>query len=110
MRIWACFGVILGLLSVSPAYAAATRKVVFIAGKKSHGPGDHEYELGLRLLARCLETSPNLKRIFRTEVHLYGWPEDPATLNDADTIVVYCDGSDRNEADHPLLIGDRLEV
>src|SRR2546426_7756395 len=109
MRVLVCFGVILGLLLVSPANAAAAKKIVFIAGKKSHGPGDHEYEKGLRLLARCIETSPNLKG-FRTEVHLYGWPEDPRTLDDADTIVLYCDGSDHNVADHPLLVGDRLEV
>jgi len=89
------------------AHAAPVKKVVFLAGTKSHGPGEHEYEKGMRLLAKCLETSPNLHG-FKTEVHLYGWPEDPKTLNDADAIVVYCDGSDHNEADHPLLIGDRL--
>lgn len=98
------------LVGVLPENAAAKpKKVVFIAGKKSHGPGDHEYEKGLRLLAKCLTTSPNLKD-FRTEVHLYGWPADPKTLDDADTIVVYCDGSDHNEKAHPLLLDNRLEI
>lgn len=92
-----------------PAAPARPKKVVFIAGKKSHGPGDHEYERGLKLLARCLETSHNAGA-FRTEVHPNGWPEDPRTLDDADTIVVFSDGSDHNEADHPLLQGDRLQV
>lgn len=87
----------------------ARKKVVFIAGRKSHGPGDHEYELGCRLLAKSIETSPNL-RGWRTEVHLDGWPLNEETLNDADSIVVYCDGSDHNEADHPLLTGDRLQT
>src|SRR5437763_373957 len=104
----------LGLVSSAYSEPAATRaprakKVVFIAGRKSHGPGEHEYELGSRFLARCIETSPDL-RGWRTEVHLYGWPENPETLNDADSIVVYCDGSDHSEADHPLLSGDRLQV
>ncbi len=90
-----------------PAQAAPGKKIVFIAGTKSHGPGEHEYEKGLRLLAKCLETSPNLSG-YRTEVHLYGWPEDPKTLDDADTIVLYADGSDHNESDHPLLVGDHL--
>jgi type 1 glutamine amidotransferase len=85
------------------------RKVVFIAGTKSHGPGDHEYEKGCRLLAKSLETSPDLKG-WRTEVHLYGWPHDPRTLDDADAIVVYTDGSDHGEVNHPLLTGDRLET
>jgi type 1 glutamine amidotransferase len=91
------------------AARARGKKVVFIAGKKSHGPGDHEYERGCRLLARCLETAPNLKGI-RPEVHLNGWPEDPRTLDDADCIVLFSDGSDHSEADHPLLHGDRLEI
>ena len=103
-------GLLLGLLSPGAAQQTSRRgkKVVFIAGTKSHGPGDHEYEKGCRLLARALQTSPNAGP-FRTEVHLYGWPEDPRTLDDADAIVLYCDGSDHSEADHPLLTGDRLQ-
>ena len=89
--------------------APHTKKIVFLAGKKSHGPGEHEYEKVCRLLARSLETSPNLKG-YHTEVHLYGWPEDPKTLDDADAIVLYADGSDHNEADHPFLVGNRLAL
>lgn len=99
------------LAAAAVGHAAARpreKKVVFIAGKKSHGPGDHEYEKGLKLFAECLRTSPNLKG-FRSEVHLDGWPRDPHVLDDADTIVLYCDGSDHSEKDHPLLEGDRLE-
>src|SRR5438552_16240018 len=107
MRITALMGVILGLFGLMPSSIAATKKIVFLAGKKSHGPGDHEYEKACRLLARCLETAPNAKGI-KTEVHLYGWPEDPGTLDDADCIVVYSDGADHNETDHPLLVGDRM--
>ena len=102
------FAVVLALLSAAGA-SADRKKVVFLAGTKSHGPGEHEYEKGLRLLARCLRESPNLIG-FQTEVHLYGWPEDPRTLDDADTIVLYSDGSDRDEQAHPLLVGSRLEV
>lgn len=84
------------------------KKIVFLAGTKSHGPGDHEYEKACRLLARCLETSPNAPG-YKTEVHLYGWPEDESTLDDADCIVLYSDGSDHDERAHPLLAGRRLE-
>ena len=86
-----------------------TRKVVFLAGTKSHGPGDHEYERGLRQLAHALRTSPDTAG-WRAEVHLDGWPEDARTLEDADAIVVYADGSDRDPKAHPLLQGNRLEV
>ena len=46
----------------------------------------------------------------RAEIHLDGWPRDPKTLDDADTIVVLSDGADRSEQDHPLLVGDRLQT
>jgi quinoprotein glucose dehydrogenase len=107
LLLWALLGTVLAL--GAQARPARGKKVVFIAGKKSHGPGEHEYEKGCRLLARCLESSPNLKGI-RTEVCADGWPEDPRTLDDADSIVIFCDGSDHSEADHPLLQGDRLAV
>jgi len=102
----------LGVFGVAAGTAigsVAAKKVVFLAGKKSHGPGEHEYEKACRLLTRCLETSSNVKG-FRTEVHLNGWPKDPKTLDDSDCIVVYSDGADHNEADHPLLVGDRMSV
>jgi putative heme-binding domain-containing protein len=87
------------------------RKVVLIAGPldRSHPPGTHEYEKSVRLLAHCLDHSPNLRGV-RTEVHLGGWPDDPRTLDEADTVVLVASGSDRREEDHPLLVGDRLAV
>jgi type 1 glutamine amidotransferase len=106
---------VLGIFWLTGSIAGAipepptTRKVVFLAGTKSHGPGDHEYERGLRQLAHAIRTSPDTAG-WRTEVHLHGWPEDPRTLDDADAIVVYSDGSDRDPNAHPLLLGDRLEL
>jgi type 1 glutamine amidotransferase len=85
------------------------KKIVFLAGEKSHGPGDHEYEKGLRFFQRALEASELAPRI-RTELHRDGWPEDPATLDDADTIVIFSDGSDHNLEAHPLFRGDRIET
>ncbi|KPK70500.1 MAG: hypothetical protein AMJ84_07690 [Acidithiobacillales bacterium SM23_46] len=99
--------------SVHPVAATGAdrpaRKVVLIAGKKSHGPGTHEYEKDVKLLKHCLDSSPDVKQV-AAEVHLNGWPADPATLDDADTIVLISDGSDRNEQAHPLLRGDHLAV
>ena len=97
--------------SLAEAVEAGTglKKIVLIAGTKSHGPGDHEYEKGLKLLKHCLDTSPNVKGL-RTEVHTNGWPQNPATLNDADTIVILSNGADRREQDHPLMVSNRLDV
>jgi len=51
------------LVAASQGLAAdPPKKVVLIAGAKSHGPGEHEYEKGVRLLAHCLNTSPSPTR------------------------------------------------
>jgi putative heme-binding domain-containing protein len=105
-----------GTLCVAVAHAeepsAASRKVVILAGTVhqgpgGHPPGTHEYELSARLLKRALDESG---LPVRTEIHFDGWPREPQTLDDADTIVVISDGADRNLTDHPLLLGDRLQV
>ncbi len=95
--------------SLSAAEPAKAKKVVLIAGPTdgSHPAGTHEYEKTVRLFKHCLDTAANVKNV-RTEAHLKGWPDVPATLDDADTIVVVSSGSDRNPKDHPLLVGDRL--
>jgi hypothetical protein len=94
-----------------PRNDARARKIVLIAGPldQSHPPGTHEYEKSVRLLKHCLDASPDLKGV-RTEAHRNGWPDDPKTLDAADTVVLVASGSDRREQDHPLLVGDRLAV
>ena len=85
-------------------------KIVLIAGTMiGHDKQTHEYEKSVILLKTLLDTSPNLKNV-RTEACFHGWPEDERTLDDADTIVFVTDGSDRNEADHPLYVGDRRKA
>ena len=66
------------------------KKVVFVAGKPSHSPGDHEHRAGSLLLARSLNESTNGK-IFAT-VYSDGWPRDPSAFSNADAIVMYSDG------------------
>ena len=97
-----------------PAKAERTKKIVLIAGEVhqgpgGHPPGTHEYELSARLLKHSLESASNVSGV-KAEVHAGGWPRDPKTLDDADTIVVLSDGADRNPLDHPLLVGDRLQT
>lgn len=66
------------------------KKVVFVAGKPSHAPGDHEHHAGSLLLARSLNESSGGK-IFAT-VYGNGWPQDPSAFSNADAIVMYSDG------------------
>lgn len=82
---------------------------MLIAGPLDSHPKDtHEYERSVILLKHCLETSSNLPSL-AVEVHFNGWPADPATLDNASTIVLISGGSDRQETDHPLYVGDRKE-
>jgi len=83
---------------------ALPKKVVLIAGKASHGAGEHDYDNGVRLLKQCLDTSPNIGPI-ETETAFNGWPEDPAALDTADTIVVYADGYEQ----HPFFASPEHE-
>src|SRR5262249_58281008 len=93
----------------APEKAPAVKKVILIAGAKSHGPGEHEYEKGVRLLQHCLDTAPNL-RGFQAEVYLDGWPPDEQDFQGAATVLLFSDGSDRKEEAHPLLREKRLQT
>src|ERR1700722_3877230 len=104
--------VVVCLLFTGRADAAERpRKIVLIAGPldKGHPAGTHEYEKSVRLLKHCLDHSGDTKGIV-DEAHTNGWPDDPRTLDDADTIILIASGSDRRQADHPFLVGDRLAV
>lgn len=87
----------------------APKKIVLIAGEKSHGPSTHEYEKGARLFKYCLDNAANVRGV-ATMVITNGWPESAGLLDDAATIMLFSDGSDIDAKKHPLLIGDRLEV
>src|SRR3982751_5778954 len=88
-----------GLLVLPPMVHAADappKKIVLIAGKKSHGPegnGLHDYNWSARLLKTALDGS-NIKDQIRVEVHLNGWPKDEKSLDDAATIMIISDGRD----------------
>lgn len=82
------------------------KKVVFVAGKRSHGYGAHEHNAGCLLLAKELRKNmPN----FEVEVHRNGWPNDPDTaFAGADAIVMYCDGGRGHMVNPNLVEVDKL--
>jgi hypothetical protein len=88
---------------VSPLAQGADKKkkLVMIAGSPSHGPGDHEFNAGVRLFEKCLKDFPGLE----TVVFLSGYPKDDSALDTADAIVCYADGG----GNHPLVREKRLE-
>ncbi len=93
---WA-IGLAVALLAASPTLLGASpKKIVLIAGKKSHGPEGnriHDYPWTVRLIKVMLDNS-NVRGQVRVECHFDGWPKDPATLETADSIMVVSDGRD----------------
>lgn len=71
----------------SQGYAA--NKIVFLAGGRSHGPGEHEFRAGSMLLAKALNESG---LDIQAEV-VSGWPSDEKVLDGAKAIVIYADGT-----------------
>ena len=81
----------------------AKKNVLMIAGKPSHGPGEHEHNAGVQLLAKCLGQGA-ADRV-EVKVHLNAeWPT-AEELAKADTVVIYSDGG----GGHPALKDDHLD-
>ncbi len=74
------------------------KKIVFLAGPQSHNYMAHEYNAGCLLLAKRInECVPQAHAV----VYSGGWPQDPTALDNADAIVISCDGGPRHLAmDH----------
>lgn len=70
--------------------ASKKAKVVFIAGKPSHGPMAHEHRAGNMILADALKRSG--LNVECAMVPHPGYPEDPAIFDDASTVVIFCTG------------------
>ena len=93
-----------GISGARPAQAEK-KKVAFMAGTRSHGYASHEHYAGCALLARSLEQAmPD----FETVVYRNGWPKDANAFDDADTIVMYCDGGGRHPVNSNLKQIDAL--
>ncbi|NBQ24926.1 MAG: hypothetical protein EBU26_11830, partial [Verrucomicrobia bacterium] len=59
---------------------AQDKQIILLAGKPSHGPGDHEFNAGCLLLQKCLANVPGVQ----VQVHSMGWPKDESVLEHAD--------------------------
>ena len=88
------------LLTLSAS--AAEKEIVLIAGKPSHGPGEHEFRAGCLLLQKCLSRVPGVT----IEVCDNGWPHDNSQLDGATAVVLYADGG----SGHPYFQADHAEV
>lgn len=69
------------------------KKIVLIAGKKTHPAAMHEYIKTVRLIKAMLDNATNVQGV-STEIFTNGWPENPGVLEDADLIMTISDGQD----------------
>ena len=82
------------------------KKIVFMAGHRSHGYDAHEHRAGCMLLAKQL--NKHMGEAVEASVHLAkDWPGNFEVLKDADAIVFYCDGGGGHMANQHL---DGLDV
>ncbi len=72
-------------LMVSAAEPAKTR-IVLIPTKLDHPPASHMYEFECRLLAKCLNQTPDVEAVVSPD---FDWPKDSALLKDVKSIVYY---------------------
>ena len=82
--------------------AAAPKKIVLVAGRISHGPGDHEFRAGSLLLQKCLMQQAGIDAVVVTN----GWPADVSVFNGASAILFFMDGG----GGHPVVQGDHLKI
>lgn len=93
---------LLAVSALALGASAAEKKILLIAGKPSHGPGDHEFRAGSLLLKKCLDGVPGIK----AEVHDMGWPKDESAFDGAAAVLIYADGS----GGHPAVQGNHLKL
>jgi type 1 glutamine amidotransferase len=93
-----CF-TLFNFISFQKVEAAAlpnTKRVVVIAGKKSHGPEGnrmHDYPWSAKLIKVMFDNS-NVRDRVQVQFFRDGWPIDQSALETADCIVIISDGRD----------------
>ena len=81
---------------------AADKRIVLLAGARSHRPGDHEFRAGCILLNKWLNAVPGIE----CEMHANGWPKHNGVFEGAAAVFIFCDGGGR----HPAIRPERVKI
>jgi type 1 glutamine amidotransferase len=88
-------------LEVQPTDPSLT-KIVLVAGRQSHGPGEHEFFAGCAVLMKLLRETPGVFPVMARD----GWPKNPSeTFANAKSVVFFMDGG----GGHPVIKNDHME-
>lgn len=90
-----CLAAVAGATQTPAVAADGPAKVVLIAGRPSHGPGEHEFNAGTKLMVECLKTVPGIEPVFVAG----GWPADESVFEGAKSVVFFMDGG----GNHPMI-------
>src|SRR5207302_6666053 len=60
-------------------------KIVLVAGRQSHGPGEHEFFAGCAVLMKLLKQTPGVFPVMARD----GWPKNPKTFENAKAVVFF---------------------
>lgn len=88
-------------LEVEPPAGFKGKKVVLVAGSKSHGPGDHEFFAGTAILCSLLKQNGVWPVMARD-----GWPKNEKVFDGASALLFYMDG----RQGHPVVQKGRLDL
>ncbi len=88
-------------LEVNPPAGFTGKKIVLVAGSKSHGPGDHEFFAGTAILMNLLKQTPDVWPVMARD----GWPKDESVFDNAACVLFYMDG----RGGHPVVKNGRLD-
>src|SRR5262249_30892382 len=77
-------------------------KIVLVAGRASHGPGEHEFFSGTAILMKCLKQNAGVWPVMARD----GWPKNEAIFKGARAVVLYMDGG----GGHPAIKPERMEL
>lgn len=89
-------------VEVEPPADYKGKRILLVAGRASHGPGEHEFFAGCAILMNLLRQNENVFPILARD----GWPKNEKLLEAADCIVLYMDGG----GGHPAIQPKRMEL
>src|SRR5579862_9639971 len=89
-------------LEVEPPADFKGKKIVIVAGSRSHGPGDHEFFAGSAILMNLLKQTPHVWPVMARD----GWPKNEKIFESADSLVFYMDGG----GGHPVIKPEHMET
>lgn len=89
-------------LEVEPPADFKGKRVLIVAGRVSHGPGDHEFFAGSAVLMNLLKQTDGVFPIMARD----GWPKNEKLFDTADCVVMYMDGG----GNHPAIKPERMTI